>query len=267
MISLRYHLLSLIAVFLSLGIGILIGSAFVMRADMQGLARRLQSEFAKVREEVKEEKELSEEREEVLESYRRFSQMIIPLIVKGRLNGQSIGIICIGKVNGKTVSDLKNTIESAGGKVSLSMSLFPSQFQNKSEEEVKDLLATLVRSISWGDMDVLRKMERENLLLLEFWKGRASKILLISDKYADKKRVEAIDIPLISYLQEAGLKVVGGEEFTSSFSTIPYYKAWNVPTVDCLDYELGQIASVLLLSGKEGNCGMGKNADTLLPSL
>jgi len=267
MISLRYHLLSLVAVFLALGIGILIGSAFVMREDVRSLSQHLQSEFTKVREEVRKERELSKQREEILEAYRRFSELIIPSVVKGRLAGQSIGIICIGKVNDKTISELEKIIELAGGKVSLSLSLFPAQIQSKSEEEVKNLITNLTRHIAFGNREGLREMERENLLSLRTWNGRTSRVLLISDKQADKKRVQEIDAPIISHLREANLRVVGGEEFAPSFSAIPYYKAQDIPTVDCLDYEIGQAASVLLLSGKEGNYGMGKNADALFPSL
>jgi hypothetical protein len=266
MISLRYHLLSLVAVFFSLAIGILIGSAFVMRADIRGISQSLKREFAKVREEVRQERETTRQIQAINESYRTFAQILLPSIVKGKLAGQSIGIICIGKVGDKTVSGLRNSIEMAEGRVSFVIYLTPSQIQGR-EEENDELFAILANNIAVGNKDGLKALERKNLINIKDWRGTASKLLVISDKQADKERVKGIDVPLINHLITSGLKVVGGEEFTTSFSAIPSYKDLGISTVDCVDFEIGELGVVLLLSGKEGNYGMGKGADALLPPI
>ncbi|MBC7328542.1 copper transporter [bacterium] len=265
MISLRYHFLSLVAIFLSLSIGILIGSAFVMRGDIQALSRGLRSEFAKVREEVRKERELSQKREQILANYRKLAKLITPTIVRGKLLGQAVGILPIGKVDDKTVSDLEEVIESAGGEIRFTIFLYPQNLMAR--EDLENVLNTLARNLYIGNKEGLRGMEKENIIRIEDWKGSAMKIIIISDKQADKDRVQKLDIPLISYLKAEGLRIIGGEEFAPAFSPIPYYKSLGISTVDCLDYEVGQIASVLLLSGEEGNYGMGKDADDLLPPL
>jgi hypothetical protein len=266
MISLRYHLLSLVAVFFALAIGILIGSAFVMRADIRSISQNLQKEFAKVREEVRKEREATKQIQAINENYRKFAQILLPSLVKGKLMGQSVGIICIGKVEDKTASELRNSIEMAGGRVSFVIYLTPSQIQGR-EEENDELFTIFANNISVGNKDGLKALERENLINIKDWQGTASKLLVISDKQADKERVKGIDVPLINQLMTSGLKVIGGEEFTTSFSAIPSYRDLGISTVDCVDYEIGEVGVVLLLSGKEGNYGMGKGADALLPPL
>jgi len=263
MISLRHHLLSLVAVFLALAIGILIGSAFVMRADIRSISQNLQKEFAKVREEVRKEREATKQLQLIMENYRKFAQLLLPSLIKGKCAGQSAGIICIGKVEDKTVSDLEDSIEMAGGMVSFLIYLTPSQIE---EREDKDgLFANFANNLAIGNRNGLKALERENLINIKDWRGTTSKLLVISDKQPDKERVKKIDVPLINHLLLSGLKVIGGEEFTTSFSAIPFYRDLGISTVDCVDYEIGKIGVIFLLSGKEGNYGMGKGADALLP--
>jgi len=265
MISLRYHLLSLVAVFFALAIGILIGSAFVMRADIRSISQNLQKEFAKVREEVRQEREATRQIQAINENYRKFAQLLLPSLIKGKLTGQSVGIICIGKVEDKTVSDLEESVEIAGGRISFTIYLNPSQIEGREDNE--ELFSNFVNNLATGNRDALKTLERENLINIRDWRGTAFKLLVISDKQADKERVKVVDIPLIKQLIASGFKVVGGEEFTTSFSAIPSYQDLGISTVDCVDYEIGELGVVLLLSGKEGNYGMGKGADALLPPL
>ncbi|MGB9798192.1 MAG: copper transporter, partial [bacterium] len=174
MISLRYHLLSLVSVFLALAIGILIGSAFVMRADLRSISQRLQKEFSEVREEVRKERETSRQIEAILGNYRRFAQSVIPLLVRGRLAGQRIGIIYIGNVEDKVISELEETIEAAGGQVSFLISLLPSQIRNLSEG-YEEFFVSLSNDLLWGNKRGLEYLAGQNLINIKSWQGTTTK--------------------------------------------------------------------------------------------
>lgn len=264
MISIKYHTISLVAVFLAIALGIFIGVAFVTPADIKRIADNLQQQFSQLREEIKKERAQSKQIQDILSNYRRFARLTLPSLLKDRLRGQTIGLITIGKVKEDTIANLKAAIEMAGGKVAFVVLLFPSPLLAR-EDALQEIIPTLAKSLVWGSQQTLNKFKKESLIDISSWQSNPNKILLVSGMDADKKRVEALDIPFINALQNLKVKIVGGEEFAPPFSVISSYRAQGIPTVDCLDYEVGAIAGIFLLEGREGNYGMGRKADALLP--
>lgn len=264
MISIKYHTISLVAVFLAIALGIFIGVAFVTPADIKRVADNLKQQFSQLREEIEKERGQSKQIQDILSNYRRFARLALPFLLEDRLRGQSIGLIAIGKVKEDTIANLKEAIEMAGGRVAFVAFLFPSPFLAR-EDSLRDIIPTLARSFVWGSQQTLNRFRKESLIDISSWQSTPNKILLVSGMDADKRRVEAIDIPFINAIQNLKVRIVGGEEFAPPFSVIPSYRAQGISTVDCLDYEVGILASILLLEGREGNYGMGRKADALFP--
>lgn len=86
--DLRYHVASLSAVFLALGIGIVIGTAFVgspLVSRQTGMLHRLETHVTELREETRE----RERTEEALEQ-------LIPQAVRGALLGKRVLVVQTG---------------------------------------------------------------------------------------------------------------------------------------------------------------------------
>src|ERR1700712_3374750 len=99
MINFRFHLVSLVAVFLSLGLGILVGSTVID----QGIVNRLDSDINHVK---KENSKVEASNKVLAEQNKQLQQYIddsAPFVGDGRLDARSVALVAEGGVNGGVV--------------------------------------------------------------------------------------------------------------------------------------------------------------------
>jgi hypothetical protein len=113
MINFRFHIISLIAVFLAVGLGILVGSTVVD----QKIVNRLDREIQSVRNENAERKEESKQLAQQNSSQQEFIELTAPFVVDGRLDGQSVAVVAERGVDGSTVKKAETLLRSAGADV------------------------------------------------------------------------------------------------------------------------------------------------------
>lgn len=112
MYNLRYHIASLVAVFLALSVGLLLGTVVVERGALtnQGtqIVKDLQQEFETLRQD-------NADLRAGLERDRLFASDVIPLIVSGTLDGKAVLVMTnTGRADGLAAT--VNAIEQAGGR-------------------------------------------------------------------------------------------------------------------------------------------------------
>jgi hypothetical protein len=112
-ISLRYHIVSLVAVFLALALGIVVGSTVlkegtvsILRATSQGL--RQESERTRTENDALR-KELGRQQE--------FTTTMLPDLVRGKLAGQSVVLLDTDKVDGDLRGKVEEALQAAGADV------------------------------------------------------------------------------------------------------------------------------------------------------
>jgi len=115
MMSLRYHVVSLAAVIVALGIGILIGASMVgdrgMARQQELLISRLDSDFAR----------LVGDRDQLLaeaELLRRFAREAMPHLLAGRLRGRAVAVVALPGA-GEATGAVAQACEAAGAQVAL----------------------------------------------------------------------------------------------------------------------------------------------------
>src|SRR5437588_562596 len=112
MFDFRYHALSLVAVFLALMIGLLLGVAIGdkglvssaehnLRASLRSDVRAAQADAAKLRTQLADQK--------------RFQDAVYPLLVQGRLSGQRIGLVGMGGLPDGTIREVRDALQGTGG--------------------------------------------------------------------------------------------------------------------------------------------------------
>src|SRR5438270_613727 len=112
MFDFRYHALSLVAVFLALMIGLLLGVAIGdkglvssaehnLRASLRSDVRAAQAESANLRTQLADQK--------------RFQDAVYPLLVQGRLSGQRIGRVGRGGLPDGTIREVRDALQGTGG--------------------------------------------------------------------------------------------------------------------------------------------------------
>jgi hypothetical protein len=113
MINFRFHLVSLTAVFLAVGLGILVGSTVVD----QKIVNRLDREIKSVRNENSQRKADSKELADDNSRQQDFIDKTAPFVVDGRLDGQSVAVVAERGVDKGVVKDAETLLRAAGAEV------------------------------------------------------------------------------------------------------------------------------------------------------
>jgi len=124
LIDFRYHALSLVAVFLALGIGIVlgvtIGDSLVSDAD-QNLRDSLRGDVTDARADLRTEQDVGAKRDEVIDETSK-------IVADGRLRGISVGVIAVGELPGEIADSVEGAIDMSGGDLTRTAVLDPPDF-------------------------------------------------------------------------------------------------------------------------------------------
>lgn len=142
MIDFRYHLVSLIAVFLALSVGILIGSTAFKPAVEGGLnaavnqARHHESKL----------EQQNTQLQQQINADQRFASAASERLLGGLLSGQSVVVVAAAGADGSTISGIEDALRQSGATVTGEVSL-SSQFLDTSAKGERSLTA-LARQLS-----------------------------------------------------------------------------------------------------------------------
>ncbi len=134
MVDFRYHIVSIVAVFLALGIGLLIGSGVVgepLLDNIRDRARDVQAFNDRLKDDVV-------DLEQELSVSRRFIETVEPMLVEGRLAGDEVVIVDVA--SGDVPLDaLMEMLEDRAGATVASIVTISDDFALAAEEDVADL--------------------------------------------------------------------------------------------------------------------------------
>lgn len=268
-IDLRYHLVSLTAVFLALGLGLLIGAA-VLKGDVLAESRRqILDALEKQVEQLRRDNQARQAQVDFLlqksNAEGEFARQLLPYLVKGRLSGYRIAIV---EANGYSSPDsLAGTLEAAGAKVQSVTTVAgnPNIFgeTGRLAEEVSLLVS------GGGNREAVAKLAEANLIILSGdYSSPPDAVILVGGR-RDREiiRAEGIDLLLIDSFLAKKIPVFGVEETNVLFSSMKSYQKKGISTVDNIDTVPGQVALVLAISKAPGHYGVKPTAWGLLPPL
>ena len=113
MISLRYHIVSLVAVFLALALGIVVGSTVLQEGTVSVLRATSEAVRAKSEENSRKNVELTKQ----VGDLQRFGAAVLPELVQDRLKGRSVVLVDTDKVDGGMRDGVRKVLEDAGAQV------------------------------------------------------------------------------------------------------------------------------------------------------
>jgi len=289
LIDLKYHIASLVAVFLALGIGIFIGTTMigsdVILKQQERLVLSLQEKFDSLRAENQKAAETIAELEAERALQEEFNRLVFPLLVQGRLQGRSMALI---NTYGKEEHEfLVNVLRMAGANVKsltvVNLALFenPELCQEMTQilglegDSEKDSLMEALAArlslalISGGDQELVKFLEEKGMLKISGSYGSpVEDVVLIGGRVnKDDVSIKFFDLVLVRTLKNNGVKVFGVEDTKVPVSCMRYYQSVQIPTVDNIDTIYGQFALIRALEGFPGNYGVKKTADSFLPPL
>lgn len=279
MLNFRYHALSLVAVFLALAIGVVLGVAIGDKGVVSGTSRDLEKSL---RGDLGKARERNNDLSSQLSARESFEREAYPSLVRGRLRGDRIGIVAIGNLPKDVVGNVSDAVEPAGGRVvSVNVVASPLPFKEissdlggsplgrrlvRSERRQERLGRAVGRQLATGG----RLPARVRTSVFSSSRGAFGKldaVVIVRDRDGlegtQKDQEDAFEAGLLKGLVGSGVTVVGVERQNTDPSQIGFMKDRDLSTVNGIDLLAGQTALVYVIGGAEGSYGAGE--DKLLP--
>jgi Copper transport outer membrane protein, MctB len=280
--SARYHATSLIAVFLALAIGILIGAEFggdALNNTRKNLEQSLTGNLQDAR-------ERADELNGKLARSEEFAGRVYPALVRDRLAGHRIGVVALGDLPGGTASAIEETLGPTGARLvgigvvrepvdlnALAGDLAKTRFADiRSNEDALTAFGTGAgRQIVRGG--TLLDRVRSHLFSRASGNfGALDGVIVVRqtpEEMGPVQRTKAVTLEsaLMAGVSGTRTPAVGVETTTAEPSSVSFFGGNDLSNVDDVDATAGKVATVFALLGAEGSFGVKGSADRLLPDL
>ncbi|HEU5141969.1 MAG TPA: copper transporter [Solirubrobacterales bacterium] len=280
--SARYHATSLIAIFLALAIGIVIGAALggdTIDDTRRDLERSLTGNLEDARERAD---DLSGE----LARANEFGESVYPVLVGGDLRGVRVGVVALGSYPDDVADGVEEALGPTGARlVGVGVVREPVDFQALADDLAKTRFADLADNpdnqtalgVGVGRQLVLGGALLERVRGRLFSRasgnfGRLGAVVLVRDQPQDMGPLQRaatgrLEAGLAEGIAATRVPSVGVESSSAETSSISFFQAADLSSVDSVDLIAGRLATVLALRGAEGSFGVKGSADRLLPDL
>ena len=287
MIDLRTHLISLVAVFLALGIGILIGIDLIggraVINQERSMITHLETDFRNLQTAEASLHATLVQDQSQLAIASRFAAGAVPYMVAAKLTAITVAVVVTSPH--LTTAPVTAVLRQAGATLGPSVVLMAEPPANAAvwaeagailntpatAQAVYPALAKLVAqsfvSGSWSP--TLTQLEGLGIFKLSGSLGNTvgGVVLMAGSPIASDPLAGAFGVPLVRALRGARVPTVAGQLSTvpTQFTTIPLFQGLGVMTVDDLDLPSGQVSVVWGLNGTVGNYGLEPTAQALMP--
>jgi hypothetical protein len=280
--SARYHATSLIAVFLALAVGILVGAEFggdVVTNTRKDLERSLTGNLQDARDRAD---QLGGE----LGRSNEFADRVFPVLVRDQLAGKRIGVVALGGLPGDASSAIETALGPTGARlVAVGVVREPVDLHSLAGDLAATRLAGLGRNtdtqtafgvgagrqlVKGGDL-----LNRVRSHLFSRASGNFRNldgVIVVRDQPEDMGPVQRatagrLESALMGGIVATRTPAVGVEATTAEPSSVGFFQGNDLSSVDDVDQVAGKVAAVFALLGAEGSFGVKGSADRLLPDL
>ncbi|HKF82773.1 MAG TPA: copper transporter [Solirubrobacterales bacterium] len=280
--SARYHATSLIAVFIALAVGILVGAEFGgdaltnTRRDLEhSLVGNLQDARSRA-DDLNADLNRSEE----------FAERVYPALTRERLEGRRYAILALGGLPSPVTEEVQSALAPTGGRlVGVGVVREPVDVNGLAEDLSKTRFAQL-RTDSDAITELGTGLGRQLVrggTLPEVVRGhlfsRASGnfggldgVIVVRDQPEEmgtiqREKTNQLESALMSGATGTRRPAVGVETSSDDSSSISFFQSNGLASVDDVDLTAGKLATVFALLGADGSFGVKGSADQLLPDL
>jgi hypothetical protein len=294
MFDLRYHLASLAAVFIALAVGILLGVA--ISGKLSAADNRIS--HARI-DQLNDQLKQANTRADIIgrrnDAAERLLEISYPALLENRLDGQNVGVLFVGPVDGSVRSAVERTLSDAGAGEPVRLTAVDTPIDATDLDAALNGNQSLAQFAESGDdfSDLGNALGRE---LVEgggtpMWSSLSSKLVAersgtssspldgvvvvrswtppedpTPDQEAEAQATETLLDGLLSGLQQSGVPVVGVETTSEQESAIDLYRRQGISSVDDVETLAGRVALALLLSGGvPGHYGVKDSASDVAP--
>jgi len=299
-ISFRYHIVSIIAVFLALALGIVVGTTALngpITTDLRKQVNTLKGDRSSLALQVK-------TLQGQVSDANQFATSFSDQIVNGALTKQDVLMIGMPGTVGSVIDGIAKEIDAAGGKVSGQIQLSPAYIDQRRGSDVISLATTdhppcvtlpevsdpgqvggallaavlLGRACQPSDLTQVMTAFSELHMISNSGSVTPSTTVVVvgTGSQATGSYAASTELDLVSALQQAGGHVVVAGDPDSAVKAGLVASVRNsaadkstVSTIDNADSAIGEVSTVLALAGvtksSVGHYGTGKGADAMFP--
>lgn len=280
--SIRFYIISIVAIFAALGIGIFIGftintQKFVIE-QKDNISSMIEDQLELLVQENQKLKNNESILEDEIEIRDKYIELTYDHIIRNRLNGLNIAIIETN--NDYVTSGIGRDLELAGAKV-INVTTINKDIVNKDQvtefldrlnfqnnNPVEEVISFITESIILGKNSyILGELEREGFIELmgDYDENIDYIIICGGSKKEAAKRINQVDKVIVEIAESYNIPVLGVEKLHVDFSYIPRYQTLGISTVDNVDTIMGKVAMVLVIEGANGNYGVKNSSINLVP--
>jgi len=247
--DLRYHVISLISVFLALSVGILLGIAMSDRGV-------LDAQIKDIRGDLEQQRTALAERESRISRQDQLLSGMSETMISDRLQGVNVALVSGPWVEGETYRRVRDALSTAGANL---VSAPPQLETPKSSSE--DAYSDTSRGVlGYGESTTTQDEAPEVVIFLGGGEPHQE---------TERNVVEATDTAVMNMLEtweSSGVRVVAAEASGGERTQIPLFQQAGIPSVDNADSPSGRAAIVVLsLSTDNGSYGTGDNVSGYFP--
>ena len=282
-INIKYFIVTIAAVFFSLGIGIMIGfnlnNSEIFTQQQIKLVDDMDKKLNELRVKNDEMNNQLVEKDKSIEIYNEFVNSYYEDLIKDRLVDKNL--LIIQTTGDYFFSDISQWAAISGANIhtyltinsnnfnSLTIAQYPDLFTEDSLDTEK-LSNYIINLISENNSLKLAELEQLGILKIVSTSNNQEPfnqvVLLGGELEESKEKVEKVDLALARSISSKNIPIVFAEESNANYSSIEQFKNLKISTVDNVDQAIGRISLSVVLSGVDGNYGIKDTASKLFPT-
>ena len=267
MFRLRDHIVSLVAVFLALGLGIIIGTGFsedMLVTQQRLLIEQLTSDFQLMRQERSQLQANIQALTRDLSLWDQYHQALYPHIVAGALNDKKIALIYHAT---SIPQDLLTLLQDAQAELCSVIGIAEKTVLGTETKNVGRALASLTAAGSCSEAEEKQLADflaREVITIdIQLAARPDTLLLLVGERQALDQRMLT---ELSQCCRQGSINLVGLEWSSIKNSWLTELKKQGFSTIDNVDTVFGQYSLLSVLQGSSGNFGIKQAAEEFIAS-
>jgi hypothetical protein len=282
----RYHALSLVAVFIALAVGLLLGVAIGDAGLVSSAERDIRRSL---RADVRRADDRAKSVQSDLDASRRYEREVYPLLVGGQLEGQQIGLVFLGSSSESMRDHIGAALKDTGGSLAsvavvrepLDLSALggrarDTRYATMGAPDKPDLDLVEAFGFRMGAQYVApgQLVKRECSEIFGAFNGKLAPlnaVVVVRDQPElddpDDSVADRFEQGFLQGMRESDVPVVGAESVSTDPSQIPWFEDRDVSSVDNVNQSAGRAALVFALQGAAGAFGVKSTAQALLPDI
>ena len=282
-INIKYFIVTIAAVFFSLGIGIMIGfnlnNSEIFTQQQIKLVDDMDKKLNELRVKNDEMNNQLVEKDKSIEIYNEFVNSYYEDLIKDRLVDKNL--LIIQTTGDYFFSDISQWAAISGANIhtyltinsnnfnSLTIAQYPDLFTEDSLDTEK-LFNYIINLTSENNSLKLAELEQLGILKIVSTSNNQEPfnqvVLLGGELEESKEKIEKVDLALARSISSKNIPIVFAEESNANYSSIEQFKNLKISTVDNVDQAIGRISLSMVLSGVDGNYGIKDTASKLFPT-